>query len=105
MQRLISKGANPVVAPFCADDSAYGVAPLFEAAAAGEVEAVKLLIDKGADVNLIEKTDTPLDAAEYRKAKAEKTIEVLRANSAKTLHELSKRPTDKTEQVVPPNGP
>ena len=85
MKRLISDGADPLAYPSSANGVFYGTTPLFAAASQAEPDVVKFLITLGADVNLIEATETPLDMAEYRLEQAEKTIEILKAHGAENL--------------------
>ena len=87
MKKLITAGADPLKIPSYADGAVTSATGLFEAALAGEPEAVEFLIERGADVNQVEGTETPLDVAEHRKAQTEKTIMILKQHGAKPLHE------------------
>lgn len=80
MKRLISIGADPIAIPSYADDAVSGATALLAAASAGEPEAVKFLISRGADVNQQESDTNPIDSAEYRLRQTEATIQILRAH-------------------------
>ena len=90
MKRLVSSGANPLIEAFDENIGTSGGTPLFEAASSGEPEAVEFLIQRGADVNIVEATETPLDMARYRRSQADKTITLLVEKGAKGLSELQK---------------
>ena len=95
MKRLIEAGADPRAEPSYADGAVSGFTPLFEAASAAEPAAVEFLISNGAEINLVEATETPLDMARYRRAQADKAIEILVGAGAKGLNEMQ---NPKTEQ-------
>ena len=86
MKEWISAGADPRAQPMC--EQGEGSSPLFVAASLGHPDAVEFLISRGADVNLVESTETPLDMAQYRKVQAEKTIQILKSHGAKGLLDL-----------------
>ena len=80
MKRLIAAGADPLTFPSYADGAVTGATPLLEAASAGEPEAVKFLLNRGADVNLLEADVRPIDVAEHRLQQTKATIEILKAH-------------------------
>lgn len=107
MERLIAAGADPLSFPSYADGAVTGASPLLEAASAGEPDAVKFLINLGADVNQQESDTTPLGSAEHRLDQTEATIQILRAHiearkdgfHTKTIMEANK------EQMATPRKP
>ena len=101
MKKLIASGADPLTLPSYADGAVTGFTPLFAAASAGEPSAIEFLISKGAAINLVEATETPLDMARYRRAQADKAIEILVGAGAKGLNELQNQ--KRTEQGAPSN--
>lgn len=94
MKKLIASGADPLTFPSYADGAVTGCTPLFAAASAGEPVAVEFLISKGAEINLVEATETPLDMARYRRTQADKAIEILVGAGAKGLNELQNPRTE-----------
>ena len=90
MKRLVSSGADPLIEAFDENIGAGGGTPLFEAASSGQPEAVEFQIQTGADVNIVEATETPLDMARYRRSQVDKTITLLVEKGAKGLAELQK---------------
>ena len=91
MERLISRGADPLGSPYFRDIGDYGFPAIHAAASNGEPESIVFLLDKGADVNSLIATETPLDLAICRRDDAQKSIEILRRRGGKTLSELNKR--------------
>ena len=87
MERLIAAGADPLkftsfanVTISGANGTISGATPLIEAAYAGEPEAVKFLINRGAAVDLQESIIGPITMAELRLNKTEQTIQILQAH-------------------------
>jgi|GEM_PF-3290821 len=87
MQKLLSAGADPNAVPSCSMGD--GSEPLLAASETAQPDAVSLLLENGANVNVIgQEVETPLDNAEHAKKRAEKTIEILKAHGGKTYREL-----------------
>jgi hypothetical protein len=80
LKRLYARGAVINAEP----SSGYisGFPALVTAAIGGHSEAVRRLIENGADVNL-SPNDTPLACAQYRLQDTQKVIEILTAHGAK----------------------
>ena len=103
MKKLIYAGADPLAFPSYADGAITGATPLFEAASVGEPRSIEFLIEQGADVNLIQATESPLDAARIRLMLTTETIDILEKHGALTLSEVGELLKIQTEQGAAAN--
>jgi Ankyrin repeats (many copies) len=88
MDRLYLAGASPT-----AEAGIYGPGeplfpPVIAAAEEGRPEAVRWLIDHGADINVwVADGWSPLGAAQVKQKEAQQTVDILKSHGAKLAHD------------------
>ena len=88
MDRLYLAGASPKAVAGIYGPGEPLFPPIIEAAEAGRPEAVRWLIDHGADINIwVADGWSPLGAAQVKVKEAQQTVEILKSNGAKLAHE------------------
>jgi len=90
MEKLERDGVNPLASPFFKDVNDYDSSAIIAAASAGQFDAVKHLLKKGANANDWVADSTVLDCAIYRQDEAQKSVDILRKHGAKTLSETDR---------------